>query len=171
MGTSDEHENRLRRVEANLEAREVLNRYAYGLDSGAVSQVLACFAEDAVLDVVNFPPKGNDMHFANLEEISALYEPFASRAGAMVGGHNTTNVSVAVNDDGSEADLTAYFITTHQGGLQGGRYEAKVVNGAAGWRYSKLNIICSWGWSAETQPVSEAVPLVRSWFGGLTPNS
>ncbi len=163
--------DRLLRLEANFEIREVLNTYAYGLDTGNVDAMLGCFTEDAVLDVVNFPPKGIDMHFVGIDEISTLYEPFRARAGAIVGGHNATNVSVAVSDDASLGSLTAYFITTRAGGIQGGRYEAELRNTTDGWKYAKLNIISSWGWSAETQPLSEAVPLVRSWFGGLTPNA
>ena len=67
---SDDLENRVEALEAEvrrLRAREgiihTFNQYLYGADTGYEEDILDTFAEDAVLDVLNFPPDGKDMHF------------------------------------------------------------------------------------------------------------
>jgi hypothetical protein len=58
----DNEETRTRRTRvARLEAKEevlsAFNQYLYGIDTGFKDDILDIFAEDAVLDVPNFPPE------------------------------------------------------------------------------------------------------------------
>jgi hypothetical protein len=151
---------------ARLRAKEgvlaTFNRYLYGLDTGYPEDVLDAYADDAVLDVINFPPDGIDMHFEGRAAITALYEPYGQRK-RIAGGHNASNIAVAVGDDATTARLSAYFTTTHNLGIQGGRYEGDLRLDPDGrWRFTRLDIISAWGFRAETSPLSEHVPLERS---------
>lgn len=161
----------LEAVVARLEAHEAViaafNRYLYSLDTGYADDVLDSYADDAVVDVLNFPPDGIDMHFEGREAMRPLYEPYGERPPTIAGGHNGTNIAVAVSDDASTAELTAYFTTTRPAGIQGGRYEGTLRLEADGrWRFATLAIISAWGWTTDVDVVSEAVPAERSVRGG-----
>jgi hypothetical protein len=151
---------------ARLHAKEgvtaTFNRYLYGLDTGYPEDVLDAYADDAVLDVINFPPEGVDMHFEGRDAIAPLYASYAERK-RIAGGHNAANVAIAVGPGNTTASLTAYFTTTHNLGAQGGRYEGDLRLDPDGrWRFTRLDIISAWGFRAETTPLSEHVPLERS---------
>ena len=156
---------------ARLRAKEdilaTFNQYLYSLDTGFADLILDAYATDAVLDVINFPPDGVDMHFEGREAMAPLYAPYGERTPMIAGGHNATNVAVVVNDGASSAQVSAYFTTTRQAGIQGGRYEGTMQPSADGrWRWTDLAIISAWGWSTDAERISESVPITRSRFNG-----
>lgn len=157
---------------AALRARErviaTFNQYLYSLDTGFGDALLDVFAEDAVLDVLNFPPDGVDMHFEGRDAMRPLYEPYGSRPSLIAGGHTSANVAVAVDDGATSASLTAYFTTTSNRGVQGGRYEGTLrVDDDGAWRFVTLAIISAWGFHPnDAKTVSEPVPIERSAFAG-----
>lgn len=157
---------------ARLRARErvtaTFNRYLYSLDTGYGDDIVDCFAEDAVLDVLNFPPDGVDMHFEGRDAMRPLYEPYGSREKLIAGGHTSSNIAITVDDVAATASLTAYFTTTSNRGVQGGRYEGTLHLEPDGlWRFTTLAIISAWGFRpAEAAPVSDPVPVERSAFAG-----
>ncbi len=162
-------EAKIARLEAVEGVRAAFNKYLYSLDTGNGPSILDSYTEAATLEVVNFPPKGNDMHFEGRAEIAPLYANYGKPAGERIisGGHNSTNVSIKVADDARSAKLSAYFTTTTKVGVQGGRYEGVAVLCFDGlWRFSQLSIISAWGWQADVRTITESVDEARSMFGG-----
>ena len=157
---------------ARLRAREgvtaAFNKYLYSLDTAFGDSLLDVYAVDCVLDVLNFPPDGVDMHFEGRDAMRPLYEPYGNRESLIAGGHTTANIAIAVGDDATTAALTAYFTTTSNRGVQGGRYEGTMRLEPDGhWRFDTLAIISAWGFHPnETTHVSDPVPIERSVFGG-----
>lgn len=160
-------EREVRQLRAKEGAIAAFNQYLYGIDTGFIPDILDAFSENAILDVINFPPDGVDMHFEGRSEMEPLYQRYQSRSGIISGGHNATNISLIIDDDCKKASLTSYFTTTRTGGIQGGRYEGFLSHEDDGkWRFSQLAIISAWGWTAETQKLSDSVNADRSLFGG-----
>lgn len=160
---------RLARLEAKEAIQATFNQYLYSLDTGNSAGIIDAYSVDAVLDVINFPPKNEDLHFEGRDAISTLYTRYGKVPSdrAIAGGHNSTNVSIAVSADAQSATLTAYFATTHNFGAQGGRYEGTLVLCDDGhWRFQTLSIISAWGFRAETEKVSDPVNVRQSRFGG-----
>ena len=157
---------------ARLRAREgvtaAFNQYLYALDTGFGDAILDVYAEDAVLDVLNFPPDGVDMHFEGRDAMRPLYEPYGSRESLIAGGHTSSNIAIAVGDDATTASITSYFTTTSNRGVQGGRYEGTMRLEEDGkWRFVTLAIISAWGFHPnDAKHVSDPVPIARSAFGG-----
>ena len=172
-------ENRIEELERHvqkLQAREGViagfNKYLYSIDTGFIDDILDAFSEDAVLDVLNFPPDGVDMHFNGRGEIAPLYERYRSRGLMIGGGHNATNISIVIDEGAVTASLSAYFTTTRPAGVQGGRYEGFLhLEDDGKWRITKLSIISAWGWKAETVKISDPVEAERSFFGGKPASS
>lgn len=160
-------ENEVRRLRARENALATFNQYLYGIDTGFIPDILDAFSENAILDVINFPPDGVDMHFEGRAEMEPLYQRYQSRSGIISGGHNATNISLAIDENCYSASLTSYFTTTRPGGIQGGRYEGYLtLENDNKWRFSKLAIISSWGWTTDTTKLSDSVNIDRSLFGG-----
>jgi len=156
------------RLRAHQAIVATFNQYLYGLDTGFGEAILDVYADDAVLDVVNFPPEGVDMHYEGREAMRELFEPYGSRESLIGGGHTSSNIAIAVDDDAKSASLTAYFTTTGNQGVQGGRYEGTLRLDPDGkWRFVTLAIISAWGFRpASARAVSAPVPIERSAFGG-----
>jgi hypothetical protein len=156
------------RLRAREEVQAAFNRYLYGLDTAFGDVILDSYAEDCVLDVVNFPPDGVDMHFEGRDAMRPLYEPYGSRPSMIAGGHTASNIAIQVDAGATTASLTSYFTTTSNHGAQGGRYEGTLRLDPDGrWRFVTLAIISAWGCHPESaKAISEAVPIERSIFGG-----
>ena len=160
---------RIARLEAKEAVLSTLNQYVYSLDTGFGDEILDCYTDDAVLDVPNFPPAdGNDLHFEGRKEIAPLYAPYGEREPRIGGGHHTANIAINVAPDLQRADVSAYFMTGTQNGMQGGRYEGFMRFEPDGkWRWEKLSITSAWGFTAtQFETVSEPVGLQHSPFGG-----
>ena len=157
---------------ARLRAREAVtaafNQYLYSLDTAFGDSLLDVYAEDCVLDVLNFPPDGVDMHFEGRDAMRPLYEPYGSRESLIAGGHTSSNIAIDVGDDATTASITAYFTTTGNRGVQGGRYEGTMrLEDDGKWRFATLAIISAWGFRPnDATEVSVSVPIERSVFGG-----
>ena len=160
-------ERELLRLQARESVLVAFNQYLYGIDTGFIDDILDAFAEEAILDVLNFPPDGVDMHFNGREEMAPLYERYRSSESMISGGHTTSNIAIVVDTDATTASLSAYFTTTRPSGVQGGRYEGFLqLENDSKWRFTKLAIISAWGWKAETNKISDPVNAERSFFGG-----
>jgi SnoaL-like domain len=158
------------RLEAKDHALAVFHRYLYSLDLDRADEVVSCFAPDGVLNVLNFPPgSGEDLRFTGPDAIRPLYDRHAGGVESTIrGGHHAANVSIAVSDDASSAQVSAYFATlgTH-GRAQGGMYQLRVEHRAEGWRIAEMNIISGWGWKvSDPIAVTEPVPAARAWRQG-----
>ena len=110
-------EREVRQLRAKEGAIAAFNQYLYGIDTGLIPDILDAFSENAILDVINFPPDGVDMHFKGRSEMEPLYQRYQSRSGIISGGHNATNISLIIDDDCKKASLTSYFTTTRPGGI------------------------------------------------------
>ena len=84
------------------------------------------FPENAILDVIKLSPDGVDMHFEGRAEMEPLYQRVSVTIRIISGGHNATNISLAIDETCDSASLTSYFTTTRPGRIQGGRYEGMV---------------------------------------------
>jgi hypothetical protein len=165
----------LRRAVARLEAKEeavaVFNRYLYALDIDRPDEVVAIFAPDAVLNVLNFPPGSQkDLHLRGPDEIRPLYARHAGEEKpAIKGGHHSANRAVDVAADANSAQISAYFMTSTEGCgyVQGGQYQLRVERRTEGWLVAEMNIISGWGWAAgEARKLTTSVPAERAWREG-----
>lgn len=169
---SDELEalkHRIARLEAKEAVLSTLNQYLYSLDTGFGDDILDCYADDAILDVPNFPGAGgDDLHFEGRKQIAPLYAPYGDREPSINGGHHTANIAINVAKDLKTAEVSAYFMTSTPNGVQGGRYEGVMINDSDGkWRWQRLVITSAWGWTAtEYETVSQPVGLDYSPFKG-----
>ncbi len=160
-------EREIRRLQAREGVLIAFNKYLYGIDTGFIDDILDAFTEEAILDVLNFPPDGVDMHFNGRQEMAPLYERYRSRESVISGGHTTSNIAIVVDGEAVSASITAYFTTTRSVGVQGGRYEGFLALEDDGqWRFTKLAIISAWGWTTDTVKLSDPVNADRSLFGG-----
>ena len=160
-------EGEVKRLRAREGIMNTFNQYLYGADTGFEEDILDTYSEDAILDVLNFPPDGVDMHFEGREAIAPLYERYRSRRSLIAGGHTTSNISIVVDESASTATLSAYFTTTRAVGVQGGRYEGLLqLEDDGRWRFKELSIISAWGWTTDVETVSDPVDAGRSRFGG-----
>lgn len=159
------------RFEAKDAVQALFHRYLYALDLDRADEVLACFAPDAVLNVLNFPPgSGEDLHLHGPEQIRPLYSRHAgAEEPSIKGGHHSANVSVAISDDATNGELSAYFMTsvgTH-GWIQGGMYQLRARSIDGRWLVTEMNIISGWGWAtSEPRAITEPVPASRAWREG-----
>ena len=135
---------RVERCEAIDTCRNRFNEYLYFLDSGHLEELIGLFAEDARLELMNFPPgTGRNRQYAGLGEIRDLYAAFAGEGAR----HHSANVSVVVSKEGDRAELIAYFHTTLEYALTGGIYELKLERVGDCWRITWMRISSTWGWS------------------------
>ena len=172
-GQSSDELGELRARVARLEAKEMVlstfNQYLYSLDTGFGEDILDTFAEDAILDVPNFPGAGgDDLHFEGRDAIAPLYASYGEGEPRVGGGHHTANIAVNVHFDLTRADVSAYFMTPGGGGIGGGRYEGVMRLDADGkWRWETLTITSSFGFRAEhAERTTESVSVDYSPFGG-----
>ena len=160
---------RVARLEAKEAVLSAFNRYLYCLDTGFGDDIVDCYTDDAILDVPNFPGAGGqDLHFEGRAEIAPLYAPYSEGPKGIRGGHHSANIAVNVTHDLHRADVTAYFMTSTENGVQGGRYEGTMRHEDDGqWRWQQLSITSARGWKAnDYETVSEPVGLEYSSFGG-----
>lgn len=154
---------RVARLEAKEEVLSNFNQYLYSMDTGYGDDILTTFCTDAVLDVPNFPgAKGDDLHFEGRDKIASLYKPY-NHEPRIGGGHHTANMAVNVHPDLKLTDVSAYFMTSGQGGVQGGRYEGMMRKESEGkWCWQTLTITSAWGFSAKDfTTVSKPVSAVK----------
>ncbi len=174
----DEEIAQLRARVARLEAKEAclstFNEYLHHLDGDHLDDLLAIFAPDAVLDVIDFPPgSGKDLHFNGRDDLKQLY---AAHHGGM-GRHHSANVTV--NVEGDEAELSAYFATSGAYGWGGGVYQAtlRAYPDAGKWLIQQMRIVSTWGWRIKSDEppylanglgqgaLREGRPVVYRWTG------
>lgn len=167
-------ERRLARVEAIEAVRYAFNRYFHAIDNNRIDVLInEVFTADATVEIANYPPGSGRNHVLTGEKaIRAIYEPIPADGHR----HNSSNTSVVVNDDATEAKLTSYFVTTIAWGNQGGIYEATFVPvGDGTWRAKHWLVSSQWGWRlADTSlelppPYLYEPPSTGSQHGGMQP--
>jgi len=159
----EELRSRLARLEAKEEVLNTFNQYLYSMDTGHGDDIFTTFCADAILDVPNFPGAGgDDLHFEGIDAIRPLYKPY-NREPRIGGGHHSSNIAVNVHPDLARADLSAYFMTSGAGGVQGGRYEGILRNEGQGrWCWERFIITSGWGFRAkDVTRISEPVPAEK----------
>ena len=163
---------RVARLEAERAVISTFNEYFYNMDIGYTDGILDVFHEDALLEVINFPPGTmDDLRFEGRAAMRELYGPHSSAEPTLSGGHHSANVQVNVADDCSSAELSAYFMTSGgHGGLGGGMYQGTFVPDGDKWRISHYRIISNWGWSPdEWTKRTESLPASKAKRGGKPP--
>ena len=86
---------RVERVEAVEACRGRFNAYLYYLDAGHLEDLLGLFADDARLELQNFPPgTGGNLLYTGPGEIRGLYAAFVGEGAR----HHSANVSVAASE-------------------------------------------------------------------------
>ena len=140
-------EDLLARV-ARLEAKEAcistFNEYLHYLDGELPDDLIGLFAEEALLEVMEYPPgTGNNLEFRGHKEIRPLYEEHQG----VKARHHSANITVNVRPDGKTADLSAYYLTAAQFAVTGGVYEATLELVEGKWLFTWLRIASNWGWA------------------------
>ncbi len=145
--TIDEIEDlrtRVQRIEAIEACRARFNEYLYYLDAGHLEDLLGLFADDARLELQNFPPgSGGDLRYTGPDEIRGLYKAFVGEGAR----HHSANVSVVPSEALDRVELTAYFHTCLEYALTGGIYEAQLQPRGEAWQIVRIRISSTWGWS------------------------
>jgi len=134
---------RIARLEARDACVSAFNEYLHYLDGEFTDELLDLFAEDAQLEVMNYPPgSGVNLELQGREEIRPLY---AEHHGIM-SRHHSANVAVNVSPAVDSAELSAYFLTALNYGATGGLYEARLEVRGGRWRLCWMRISSTWGW-------------------------
>jgi uncharacterized protein (TIGR02246 family) len=118
--------------------RDLIARYAQLIDRGRLDDVLALFADDAVLEAADLPPAhGRDA-------IRAVFAGAAARLAAATPRplirHHVTSVQVDVLGPDT-AEAASYFIALGAGGVDHwGRYRDRLVRRPDGWRFASRRV-------------------------------
>jgi hypothetical protein len=135
---------RVERIEAVEACRGRFNAYLYYLDGGHLEDLVGLFADDAQLELRNFPPgTGGNLRYSGPDEIRELYAAFVGEGAR----HHSANVSVVPGEALDQVEMTAYFLTTIDYTLTGGIYELQLQPRLATWRISRMRISSTWGWA------------------------
>jgi hypothetical protein len=161
LGELADLRRRLERIEAIEACRSHFNAYLYYLDGGHLEDLVALFADGALLELMNFPPgTGGTLRYTGAEEIRGLYAAFVGEGAR----HHSANVSAIASASLDRVELTAYFHTALEYGLTGGVYELQLRAGDGGWQISRMRISSTWGWAVpHTDP-----PFLKAPFGAGT---
>ncbi len=151
--------NRVERMEALEACRGRFNEYLHYLDAGYLEDLLRLFADDARLELRNFPPgTGDNPDYNGPDEIRGLYAVFVGEGAR----HHSANVSVVPSDSFDRVEMAAYFLTTLDYAFTGGIYELQFRLQST-WQISRLRISSTWGWSV---PHSDPPFLKESFSAG-----
>ncbi|MBW2399943.1 MAG: nuclear transport factor 2 family protein [Deltaproteobacteria bacterium] len=135
---------RVERIEAIEACRGRFNAYLHYLDAGHLEDLLGLFADDARLELRNFPPgTGGNLLYTGPNEIRDLYAAFVGEGAR----HHSANVSVVPSEALDQVEVTAYFLTTIEYTLTGGIYELQLQPRGATWQVSRMRISSTWGWA------------------------
>ena len=171
---SSDLEKRVARLEATEAVRYAFHRYFHAIDNNNIDLLInEVFTKNVVLEVANYPPgSGKNLLLDTEEKIRAVYGPIKADGHR----HNATNVSVLVNEDSTEAQVTAYFVTTIAWGNQGGIYEGTFVPAGDGtWKAKHWLVSSQWGWRLADAgmelpaPYLYEPPSVGTNYGGYQP--
>ena len=135
---------RVERIEAIEACRRRFNAYLYYLDRGHLEDLIGLFADDAQLELQNFPPgTGGNLRYTGPAEIRELYAAFVGEGAR----HHSANVSIVPGEALAQVEVTAYFLTAIEYALTGGVYELQLRPGADTWQISRMRISSTWGWA------------------------
>ena len=104
--------------------RETVARYAQLVDAGRIDELVALFAEDAVLEAGTLPPARGRAAIAEL--FRGTGERLASAATRPLIRHHVSNLTIDVG--GPAADARSYFLAiTERGPDHWGRYRDRLA--------------------------------------------
>jgi hypothetical protein len=160
---------RVERIEAVEACRGRFNAYLYYLDAGHLDDLLDLFADDARLELQNFPPgTGGNLHYTGPDEIRGLYAAFVGEGAR----HHSANVSVVPSEALDRVEMTAYFQTAIEYTLTGGIYELQLQPRLDTWQISRMRISSTWGWAVpHTDPPFLKEPFSTGTLRGGRPPS
>lgn len=152
---------RVERIEAVEACRGRFNAYLYSLDAGHLEDLMGLFADDARLELQNFPPgSGGNLRYTGPDEIRGLYSAFVGEGAR----HHSANVSVVPSQALDRVEMTAYFLTSIEYTLTGGIYELQLQPRSGTWQILRMRITSTWGWGVpHTDP-----PFLKESFGAGT---
>lgn len=137
---------RISRLEAIEAVRGAFAKYVLFMDGGRVDDLLEVFAEDGELIAENEPAgSGLTVHRKGRSDVEKHYRqlPYGTFR------HHTTNTTVDVSADATQAELSSYFLTAKPNGIKGGLYEILFIRDHDGsWHIQRLHIASSWAWQA-----------------------
>jgi hypothetical protein len=147
--------DRITRLEAKEACISTFNEYLYFMDGEYLDDLINVFAEDAELQVMNYPMgSGENSTYNGRKEIRPLYAAFHNSHSNIKTRHHSANVTVNVHPGSLTADFSTYFITATAYDLNGGIYEGSLKQIEGKWFISYLRISITWGWLVphEDQP-------------------
>ena len=166
--TDSELARRIDRLEAAEEVRGRFAAYTMALDAGRVADVVDCFAPGATLVVTNWPLGSGETVEADTPEAIA---DFYDQTTGSTFRHHTTNTTLDVSPDATEARLSSYFAVSANFTWTGGIYEGTFVRCDDGdWRFAQWRISSTWGWKlrSERPPFLDEAPG-RGTLGDASP--
>ena len=107
------------------------------METGFGPDILNCYTQEAVLDVLNFPlANGRDLPFEGKDQLAPLHACYGRDGPGIGGGHHTSSIAVNVEPEIQPAEVRAYFMTTTLDGIEGGLYEGVMRPETEGkWRW------------------------------------
>lgn len=116
--------------------RDLLARYTYNGDRGRVAELVACFAEDGLLEFPGARAQGPEAILAVLTSGTRNSELTFVR-------HHITNPLIEVAGD--TATARSYFaVHSDNGPDHSGTYDDKLVRTEAGWRFAQRRVRVDW---------------------------
>jgi ketosteroid isomerase-like protein len=160
-------EARVVRLEAIEAVRRVFHRYLHAVDLGAAEELIALFSEDCRCELRNFPPgSGKDIDLVGHDQLRSIYgslRPASYR-------HHCANASIVVSGDALSAEISSYFLTTVDNGIQGGLYEGRMQLTGEGWLIAWWRVSSQWGWRVDQAPPALRNTLASgAWREGWPP--
>lgn len=118
--------------------RDLLARYTYNGDRGRIDALVACFADDGVLEF----PRSSGTGPAGVK--AALTGGERNPAIRFV-RHHVTPPLIDLAEDGASATARSYFaVTSDNGPDHSGTYDDQLVLTEAGWRFARRRVRVDW---------------------------
>ena len=149
-------EARIARLEAAEAVRSAFAEYTHYIDGRDFNALAELFSEDAIFVAANFPGgSGSRVERTTREKIVAVARSLPQEI-----RHHSTNASINVSPDAKQADLSAYYLHVHAGGISGGLYEGTFRHEAdGGWRIWRWQVTAGWGLPTGAQDYAYSQPL------------
>ncbi len=135
-------ESRIARLEAAEAVRSAFAEYTHYVDGREFDLLADLFTDDAVFDAANFPGgSGTLVRRTGRKDIVAVAKFLPQQI-----RHHSTNASIDVAADARGAELSAYYLHVHPGGISGGLYEGHFRLEEDGrWRIDRWQVTAGWG--------------------------
>jgi uncharacterized protein (TIGR02246 family) len=128
----------LAEVVAREEIRDVIARYSHAGDRGRLDDLVACFAEDGVMELEGLAPlRGRD---AIRRHLAGVVEDLAAATTRATLRHHVSSIRIE-RTAADEATARAYFAVYTEIGLDHwGRYDDRFARTDAGWAIARRRV-------------------------------